>query len=120
MELPPYFQNLYTVLGDGCQTQAFGKGLWQIIKTEQSILEIALDFITIQLFLGLFKNQMGCPKEFREQYKKNKELLLTKLHKNKPKFEGFEERKETPVLFLQKRGAIMNQLQKHWVLCLTY
>ena len=104
-------------LGDYVKLKRLEKGLWQIIKTEQSILEIALDsgYDNHSAFSRAFQKEMGCsPKEFREQYKKNKELLLTKLHKNKPKFEGFEERKETPVLFLQKKGSYYESAPKAW------
>lgn len=96
-------------LGQYTKLKRLKTGMWKLIHTKDNTLEIAMDagYESHAAFSRAFKKEIGCsPQEFKERFKEDQKLAMSKLQENPPVFLGFQNLAAIKIMFMRRRKSL--------------
>lgn len=104
-------------IGQYIKLKRLETGMWRLIYTEDKTLEIALEsgYENHTAFTRAFTKEMGCsPREFKDQFYKNKKIALNRLQQKGPEFLGHQYRAAIPIFYFRKLGNYFKVAIQAW------
>ncbi len=104
-------------IGQYIKLKRLETGMWRLIYTEDKTLEIALDsgYENHPAFTRAFTKEMGCsPREFKDQFDKNKKIALNRLQQEGPEFLGYQDKTSTSIFYFRKSGSYFQSAIQAW------